>query len=390
LLAAAHEPSPQQGAFRLGYRPVLDGVRAVAILSVLAIHFRGDNTSFPTRGGFLGVDIFFVLSGFLITSILLDEYARRGSISFRAFYVRRALRLFPALFLVVALFVLYAVTIGPDSNAQDNLIAAGATLTYWTNWLYGEQLFSISETGLTHAWSLSIEEQFYLLWPVILVGALALWRRRGALAVALGIVTAVPLLRLVEWDGETSTMVRMYQALDTRADSLLIGCTLAILLTNNAWLRGTRSLVLRFALVPAVLVVVLSLMLAYEFRPWVFLGGYTLFALATAVVLYNLVTWRPPVLAPLLELRPMVYIGRISYGLYLWHFPIYIILRSEVESGLIVALVGLLLTFAVAALSYRYVEQPFLRLKKRFDAPTRPSPVRPPRPAAASPATSAS
>jgi peptidoglycan/LPS O-acetylase OafA/YrhL len=366
-------PATPETDFRLGHRPVLDGVRAVAILAVLAAHFgSGPKLEWPS-GGFLGVDIFFVLSGFLITSILLEERRRTGSFSLRAFYVRRALRLFPALVLVVLAFLVYTLTVAPASVVHDNLIAAAATLTYWTNWLYAEGMFGVGQTGLLHAWTLSIEEQFYILWPLVLAAALLLGRTRAALAVAVGGIVAVVAWRLVLL-AESDAVWRMYFGFDARADSLLVGCALALLLTHGKWLTGVRSLFFRLALVPAILLIGFCLVFAKEAWTILYAGGFTLFALATAVVLYNLVVSRPPILARLLEWSPMVYVGRISYGLYLWHFPIYLWTRDALEKGWLVTLVGLPLTFLLAAASFRYVEQPFLRYKKRFERRSRAAP----------------
>jgi DNA-binding CsgD family transcriptional regulator len=160
---------------------------------------------------------------------------------------------------------------------------------------------------------------------------------------------------------------RMYFSFDSRADSLLVGCGLAVLLTSPSWHRGARSTALRFALLPAVFLIVACLVFAEEEWLALYAGGFTLFAVAAAVVLYNLVTWRPPVLSPFLEWRPIVYVGRISYGLYLWHFPIYLALRDELARGWLTAAVGLPLTFLFAAASFKFVEQPFLRYKTRFE-----------------------
>ena len=367
MAARAPEPAGEKAGFRLGRRPVLDGVRAVAILAVLGVHFgRGPSFDWP-RGGFLGVDIFFVLSGFLITTVLLEEHARRGSFSFRAFYARRALRLLPALALVVAVFLVYTATFAPASLVDDNLIAALATITYWTNWLYAEQWFDVAQTGLTHAWTLSIEEQFYILWPLALATALAFGRRRAALVTVAFGIAAVLVWRLVQIWGTGDGYGRMYFSFDSRADSLLVGCGLAVLLTSPSWHRGARRTVLRFALLPAVVLIVACLVFAEEEWLALYAGGFTLFAVAAAVVLYNLVTWRPPVLSPFLEWRPIVYVGRISYGLYLWHFPIYLALRDELARGWLTAAVGLSLTFLFAAASFKFVEQPFLRYKTRFE-----------------------
>jgi peptidoglycan/LPS O-acetylase OafA/YrhL len=371
---------PGERPYRLGYRPVLDGVRAVAILSVLAFHFRANDTAVPTRGGFLGVDIFFVLSGFLITSLLLEELAERGTIRFRSFYARRALRLLPALFATVAAVVVYSLTLGPAGRVGAILRDAGAALTYWENW---HEAFSKNSVGtmLGHTWSLSIEEQFYILWPALLLGLVLLGRKRLALGAVWAGVVAIALERALRWHGGASVQ-RLFMEFDTRADSLLLGCALAFLVAGGYLSRGRGARLLRLAFVPGVLVVFAFLVFAYNRSAFMYLGGFTLFALAVAVVLGNLATRDVPLATRLLETRPMVWTGRVSYGIYLWHFPILWMLRDHLHKMHLVDPIAAPLVFVVAALSFRYVESPFLRLKSRLrKAPAAGAPAPEPRPA---------
>jgi len=350
--------------YKLGYRPVLNGVRAVAILAVIAFHLRANDTAVPTRGGFLGVDIFFVLSGFLITSLLLEEFAQRGSIRFRAFYLRRALRLLPALFATVGVVVLYSLTLGPQARLGAVLRDSGAALTYWENW---REAFSTNQAGtlIGHTWSLSMEEQFYILWPALLLGLVLLRRKRLAIwAVWLG-VGAIAAERALRWHGDASVQ-RLFMEFDTRADSLLIGCGLAFLAAGGYLTRGRAARLLHVSFVPSVLVVLAFLAFAYNRSAFMFLGGFTIFALAVAVALGNLATRHVRLVTPLLEARPIVWIGVVSYGLYLWHFPILWMLRDHLDKMRFVDPIALPLFFIVAALSYRYIEAPFLRLKSRL------------------------
>lgn len=355
---------PGESATRLGYRPALDGVRAVAILAVLAFHLSGDITAPVVRGGFLGVDIFFVLSGFLITTLLLEEQAVSGSISLGRFYARRALRLFPALFVVVTVWVAYALTLGPAAAVRHSLWETFAALTYWNDWL--RSFVHWPDTGLTHTWSLSIEEQFYVLWPLVLIALVPLrrWRTLAAVTVAGALASAI--WRASLWESDES-VTRLYHALDTRADTLLVGCLLAVVL----YTRGASALrsPIRWAAPAALVLVVAALTQSLMTSKLYYAGGFTVFAAAVAVLIAYAVIDDGSLLARLLRLGPLVWLGRISYGLYLWHWPILVMLRDHVDRTRYVAPLAFVLTLAAAALSHRFVESPFLRLKGRLSVP---------------------
>jgi peptidoglycan/LPS O-acetylase OafA/YrhL len=351
----------------LGSRPALDGVRAVAVLAVLAFHFRADDHALPTRGGFLGVDIFFVLSGFLITTLLVEERRVTGSIRFGLFYIRRALRLLPALFAVVGLWLAW-VGLFDRGVLHDARREAVAAVLYGENWYHALPSFHAGfPTGLSHTWSLSIEEQFYIVWPALLWLLLRVGARFAASATALGIVAVVVLRTVAVHDN--ATINRMYFSTQMRADSLLAGCLLALLLTQGV-IRGRSATFLRRLSPPAALVVACLLVVAYQKALWLYRGGLTVFALATAVALYGVLECG--LLGRLLEARPMIWIGRRSYGLYLWHWPIFIALLDHFGRAKIASSAGLVLTFIVAWASYRWLETPFLRLKrKRFTSTER-------------------
>src|SRR5262249_10444122 len=220
--------------FHLGYRPWLDGLRGLAILMVLAFHCR------LLPGGSLGVDIFFVLSGFLITSLLVEEWERRGTISFKHFYLRRALRLLPA-FLLTLLACAVAIWIW---GSREELATLGreslVAICYISNW---PALHQVGMPHLGHTWSLSLEEQFYFLWPLLLW--LMLWlrlpRRRLIAVLVAGIVACAVLrftlyrLNCVPGPEKAANVLRLYMGLDTRADALLVGCVTGLLACWN-WL----------------------------------------------------------------------------------------------------------------------------------------------------------
>jgi peptidoglycan/LPS O-acetylase OafA/YrhL len=354
-------------AFKLGRRPALDGVRGVAILFVIAFHFRDAERALPTRGGFLGVDVFFVLSGFLITALLLEERHLTGSIRFSSFYARRALRLLPALFLVIAAWLAW-VTLFDHAVRHRAYNEAIAAVLYGENWFHGLSFFRAGlPTGLSHTWSLSIEEQFYIIWPCLLWLLLRRGARFATICTALALA-AIPVIRLFQWGGDASVN-RLYFSTQTRADTLLAGCLLALLLSNG-YLRGRSTTVLRWLLPLSFVYVMYSLIFAYHRSPFIYKGGYTIFALATAIVLWGILERR--FLCPVLESKTLIWVGRRSYGLYLWHWPIFIAALDHFDHAKIAGPVALPLTFLAASASYRWVELPFLRLKRRF---TRVKPV---------------
>jgi len=354
--------------FHLGYRRWLDGLRGWAILFVLAFHLG------ILPGGSLGVDTFFVLSGFLITTLLVEEWQQRGSISLRHFYLRRALRLFPGLF---TLLLLYGLTnwwrLPPDeavAHYWEILVAA----CYVSNW---HTLHGVNMTGLGHTWSLSAEEQFYLLWPAGLCAMLALRlsRRRIVQLVWAGIAACV-LLRMGMYQmhrgspGEKAVAIaRMCAGLDTRADSLLVGCLLGLVVTAGALPRSRRfrRAVGSTALLAATGLTYLALFSAQTQTAY-FLGLFTLVALMVGAIILHMLVAPSRIAVWLLECAPIVRAGRISYGLYLYHMLIIYWMRPVrlgwQHPGNIAAIA--VLSLAAALLSYYAIERPCLRLKDRF------------------------
>jgi len=355
--------------FRLGYRPSIDGLRGIAVLAVMAFH-----TYTPlTRGGFIGVDVFFVLSGFLITSLLLQEWNQSGVIGLKNFYARRALRLLPALFTLSFVWLLYLSLFRPE-HLRETSKAILIVLFYSANWAraLGQEELGWHDS-LGHTWSLSVEEQFYLIWPVLLVAMLRL-RLNGRWIISLVVmgIAASAVSRAALW-ASGSSVARLFNGLDTRADALLIGCVVGLLATYNL-LPGARW----FLLTIKGLAIGSALILAYlGFRAnasagYMYLGGFTVVAGAAAIILIELLGSPSKLALLLLESPLLVWIGRLSYGLYLWHLPLYRITVPVVTHpdwnwyerlGL-----RFVVTFAVASLSFYLIERPCLNLKQRFRA----------------------
>jgi peptidoglycan/LPS O-acetylase OafA/YrhL len=356
----------------LTYRPALDGLRAVAVLAVLVQHagLRVPGVAGQAvPGGFLGVDVFFVISGFLITSLLLAEHGSRGRVDLRRFWLRRARRLLPAVALVVAATaVLIAVADLPldVASARGDALAALAYVANWRFIVTDQSYFDAFglPSPFRHLWSLSLEEQWYLLFPPLLVALGALRRRPGVLVaglVAAALASAAWMAALYSPGDDPS---RVYYGTDTRAHTLLIGAALAVAAT------GFPGLVVRLRRwLPWVAGAGLA-GLAVAFRsidgsePSLYRGGFLAVALASAAVIAGVAL--PGAAGPAhwgLSRRGAVAVGRISYGLYLWHWPLFVWLtpdRLGIDGpGLFVVRFGL--TFLLAGLSYRYVELPIRR-----------------------------
>jgi len=356
------------------------------------------------KGGFLGVEVFFVLSGFLITSLLLAEWGRSGAISLGAFWARRARRLLPALFCLVAVIGLYYAAAG-SSQAIPGLKGDGiSALTYYSNWhqiAAGASYFATSGpvSPLEHTWSLAIEEQFYLLWPILLGGVLWLATRLGRspesrrpLFVLLGVTVAGVVASAVDMGSlfdAGRNLDRVYYGTDTRAASLLIGASLAIgvaiLRAGTIWRASRDSAESAVgattavpspspgpgrALGPAALLAFAGVLAAAALvggsDGWLY--PYGLLGLDVAVVLLILAAVALPasLAARALAVRPLRALGKISYGLYLWHFPLFLWLSATAigVSGTALLLVRLAVTLAVSTASYFLIEQP-IRQRRR-------------------------
>ncbi|HEU5301568.1 MAG TPA: acyltransferase family protein [Acidimicrobiia bacterium] len=353
------------GEGRIRYEPGLDGLRAVAVLAVLGYH----GGVGWLRGGYLGVDIFFVLSGYLITTLLLVEFGRTGTIALAAFWVRRARRLLPALGLVFVGIALYAAFVVEPEQLGRVRGDAFATVGYVANWRFvfsGQGYFDQFgvPSPFRHMWSLAIEEQFYLVWP-FLIALVLRWRprlvslQRGFVVAALA--SAVLMAVLFRSGSDPS---RVYYGTDTRAQALLVGAALAAWLlrarTNRAPIRPARWVRAGLA---GLVVIVTMLVAVRDSASWMYRGGYLVAAVATAAVIGAAVQSRRNLVRGILSPGPLRAVGRISYGLYLWHWPIYLTVTNDRTglSGTPLLLARLALTFAVATASYHFLEMPIRR-----------------------------
>ena len=349
---------------RLAYRPAIDGLRAVAVLAVVAYH---DGLGWA-RGGFLGVDTFFVLSGFLITTLLLLERRRTGRIALGAFWGRRLRRLVPALLLVlggVALFCALWVTPYEVGRFRGDALAS---LVYVTNWRFiaaGSSYFDLvaSPSPVKHLWSLAIEEQFYLVWPLVVVGCLAVGRRGLRLLTAVTLLTTVASIVVMARAYDSADPSRAYYGTDSRAHTVLIGALLAVIL----YVRPVRTARTRRTLTAGGLVgaaVAVSALITWsDTGAFYYRGGSVVFALAAAIVVATIAQTRPDGLGRALAARPLVALGRISYGVYLWHWPVGLALspaRTGLD-GIPLDLLRLAVTIAIATASFRFVEMPVRR-----------------------------
>jgi len=348
---------------RLQYRPALDGVRAFAVLAVIGYHlgYRW------LRGGFVGVDVFFVLSGYLITTLLVLEYQRTARIDIPNFWLRRAKRLLPALFILIVAVWCWEVAEAPRFELPQRGQDLIWTLFYGSNWHFissGQDYFAqfTSASPVRHTWSLAIEEQFYLAWPPIV---LLILMRRAKTGSRLALVCAVGILAsalAMAWLFAPDDPSRAYYGTDTRAHQLLIGALLAVLALSPRLQRATRLAAYASLLGAAVLLTAMIRLSDHDPRYW---NGWSLaLAVAAASLIWGLELNSVGPLARLLAWRPLVWIGQISYGLYLWHWPVIVAVKTGFRpldifprsTGL--NLTRLALTFGVATASFYLVEQP--------------------------------
>lgn len=335
--------------------PAIDGLRAFAVLAVVVFHgFNG--AYFP--GGYAGVDLFFVISGYLITTILLEEQEATGTISLRNFYKRRALRILPALFAMVAIVSLVMVLLRvAGASLHEPYILLILALTSLMNWARALSITGGGEFG--HTWSLAIEEQFYLIWPLLLIGLTTFAKNRAQIAamVAVCFVTVLIWRSALWFVGATPD--RLYNGLDTRADCLIGGALLALIGVSRLprILRST-------AMVPAGFLAAFFILGPVWNGPFMLTVGYSIIALLSMWLIAALVA-EPNVKATRLFSSATAYwIGRRSYSLYLWHYPIIVIPGQLLPGQSALTTAALLITsFLVADLSYRFIEQPFLRHK---------------------------
>ncbi len=362
---------------RLAYLPALDGVRACAVLAVMMFHGGIPHMD----GGFMGVDAFFVLSGFLITSLLIGEWRQSLTIKLGAFWARRARRLLPALLLMLLFVAFFAAVIVPKGTYGALRLDALATLLYVSNWhfiLVNSNYFNetAASSPLLHTWSLAVEEQFYVLWPLVVLGVLHFTRSlRSLFALCCAAALGSAVWMYLVYDGGLNTN-RAYLGTDTRSQCLFIGCALAVglvLLTQRRHEEGrlargelwrpesSTGLLLcgLLGIVGAVGAVALWVVTTSA-STFPYSGGFFLIGLSVASVILAAVAAPHSIVPRVLSLSPVRYVGRISYGLYIWHWPIFIWLDHS-RTGLSgYGLFGfrVIVTFAVSVVSFHLVERP--------------------------------
>jgi peptidoglycan/LPS O-acetylase OafA/YrhL len=364
-------------------------LRALAVIAVLLYH--ADLAWVP--GGFLGVEVFFVISGYLITALLLAEWDQRGRIDLKTFWLRRARRLLPALYVLLVVTLAFAVVFLPGEVAGlrgDVLAAFG----YVTNWylIFGQESYfeAVGRPSLLqHLWSLAVEEQFYLFWPPILalglcIGATRLRRRRVLTVAVLGAAASAVAMALLYAPSVDPS--RIYYGTDTRATGLLCGAALAFLWSPGEKYRPSEARHHRLRLpgrsrfrrrygwtAPLLLDVVgfaaLGALVWFcvnlgEFQPFLYIGGFALVGLATTATIMAVVHPYSLIGSRILGSAPLRWVGVRSYGIYLWHWPVFMVTRPDLDvpiDGLPLLALRLIATVVLADLSYRYIETPIRR-----------------------------
>ncbi|GAA0315690.1 acyltransferase [Actinoallomurus spadix] len=368
---AGRAASDATGAGRIG---AVDGLRAFAVCGVMAFHF-----GLGVRGGFLGVDFFFVISGYVITRLLLIEWHRTGTMNRARFWGRRARRLLPA---VLALLIVVQVWLRcgapPDLRGTTNAQTLAA-LAYLSNWYaivadVGYWGAAVDATPLTHLWSLAVEEQFYLVWPLLLIAALTATRSRRVVAAVAGAGA------LASYGAGASLFSpnganRAYLGTDTRAGALLLGVLCALALTRStAGPGGTWDRPLPARLIPlarwvfafAVAALVLLWATASVPAPWLYPGGLAVAGVSAALIIGYVTAVPGTAAVRLLERRPVLWTGRISYSLYLWHWPVHIfaVHRWAALGRPLQVLAEIGATFVLATLSYALIERPARHVRR--------------------------
>ncbi|MGV8969751.1 MAG: acyltransferase family protein [Microbacteriaceae bacterium] len=351
----------------------IDGLRAVAVVLVIVYHL---SPGFLV-GGFIGVDVFFVISGFLITGLLFREKARTGSIVLREFWRRRARRLLPALVAVVTVCSAVAFALS-TVNGADILVGLGrqvlgaATFSYnWLSTTAGANYFDETTPELfRNLWSLAVEEQFYLLWPLIVLGLAALPRRRYSLPIVLALAIASAMsMAILYVPGSDPT--RVYYGTDTHSFGLALGAALAMVSrdwpeTAPEWSRARRG-ALQVAGAASLLAIVAFAVVVPADSPFAYQGGLVVVAILSTLAIAGLIV-PGGVLGRILDVAPMRWVGERSYGLYLWHWPVFVVLVfafpaaiMTYETSWMLGGAALLLTVLAATLSYTFLETPVRR-----------------------------
>ncbi len=358
-------PRPVEGTSQ--YNPGLDGIRALAVLGVIAYHL---NVGWAS-GGLLGVGVFFVLSGYLITDLLVAEYRRRSTarqspgIDLGRFWLRRARRLLPALFVMLFVVVVWATLFGRSQlgNVQSDLFPS---IFYFSNWWFiFHHVSYFAQYGppspLGHLWSLAVEEQFYLFWPLILLAALRWIRDRRIILIGIVVFAVASAIEMALLYSPVADPTRVYDGTDTRAFALLIGAALAFVWPRDRTFfsigEGARRILEGVGALSVVGIFALY-GLTREFDPFIYQGGMVLLSVFTALLIAICVHPGPRI-SSWLGVEPLRWVGERSYGMYLWQFPVIIFTTPQnAPANYLRSLVQIVAIFVISALSWRFIEQP--------------------------------
>ena len=373
MLETTTREQPVPPSTRFAHVDALDGIRGLAVAVVVIYHFAPD----VLPAGFIGVDVFFVLSGFLITSLALGEHRSKASVSSSGFYMRRARRLLPAAITTVVVSVALAAVIQPDSMRGTNRGQGIASLLYVANWWMIHQNNSYqaafgAESPLSHFWSLAVEEQFYVVFPLLLLGVIALVRHRGKRTRSLarwmlgisvvGALASATLMAVLYDEGRDPS--RVYLGTDTRVHAIFVGvagaCIWWLWSTELAG-RAVRRVLGGLAVVALVLLAWVCVFADFG-SPWLYRFGFLAIAVAALVLVLSAMTRFGPI-SRVFEFRAFCVLGLVSYSVYLWHWPIRVFVnRSNTPfDGWSLFVVRVALTAVAAALSYVLIERPFRR-----------------------------
>ena len=355
------------------YLPSIDSLRALAVLAVIIYHV--DVNYLP--GGFLGVDLFFVLSGYLISSLIIKEYRKTGSLNLYNFYIRRARRLLPAVYFMITVGLVVMVLFNEVLLRKSHLDAIFGYI-YSSNWWYIFHKLDYfdsfgAQSPFKHLWSLAIEEQFYMIFPLLFLlinrkkkskdGTYKL--NKNFLYVVLGLILVSLIAHILLFD--INNISRIYFGTDTRAFSLLIGVVGAILYPmEKLHAKVTPQQNIMYSVVSLVSIATLITVMIYtsEYNTWLYRGGFLLVAILGLIVIISSGK-QHTLMSRLLSFKPVVFIGKISYSLYLWHFPVLVLTTPVSEIGnpnIIFVILRVILTFALATASYVFVETPIRKL----------------------------
>ena len=342
----------------------LDGVRGFSVIIVALFHY-----SLHPIGGYLGVDVFFVLSGFLITSVVLREGTDFNWSRARMFYIKRALRIVPALLEMLVLFsIMKLIFRAQITHFAGELLSS---LFVYSNWTRSFDLGYPFYLG--HTWSLAIEEQYYLIYPLFLMMVL---RGRSGRWMLAAVAASLALIFCVErfiLTNQHASALRLYDGTDTRIPAILIGCVAAVLIET----RSVRERLSSIWLATLALAGILAMVATIDWKdPWLYRYGLGILAICSVLLIIHLHTVPGSPLSRCFAWKPLAYTGKIAYGIYLFHLPVFMcfgwIMKWPVPKTM---LVGFPITLALAALSWRFVERPALQLKSRFAPAPEPVPV---------------